>query len=179
MPCYKSPPTYCQQKPRQHRPQRGRSTYLCDDNINPEIREEIMAFTTEKQVTAIVQISLHSTDTYLINTFTAGDEHAHHAKWRAERWTIDAWHTAAAFILPQCELSSCPGRLLLYNMYNSDRLSLYDFRVRVLEDLLPPKEAPLLITQTRNSMHRLSKITKRKENGKSVTRRCRVCYQEG
>ncbi|XP_046684891.1 piggyBac transposable element-derived protein 4-like [Homalodisca vitripennis] len=67
----------------------------------------------------------------------------------------------------------------LYNMYNSDRLSLYDFRVRVLEDLLPPKEAPLLITPTRNSMHRLSKSMKRKGNGKSVTRRCRVCYQEG
>ncbi|XP_046677228.1 piggyBac transposable element-derived protein 4-like [Homalodisca vitripennis] len=57
----------------------------------------------------------------------------------------------------------------LYNMYNSDRLSLYDFRVRVLEDLLPPKEAPLLITPTRNSMHRLSKSMKRKGNGKSIS----------
>ncbi|KAG8311338.1 hypothetical protein J6590_045662 [Homalodisca vitripennis] len=45
--------------------------------------------------------------------------------------------------------------------------------------LLTPKEAPLLITPTSNSMHRLSKLTKRKGNGKSVTRRCRVCYQEG
>ncbi|KAG8335450.1 hypothetical protein J6590_067818 [Homalodisca vitripennis] len=51
--------------------------------------------------------------------------------------------------------------------------------VCVLEDLLPPKEAPLLITLMRNSMHRLSKLTKRKGNGKSVTRRCHVCYQEG
>uniref|UniRef100_A0A1B6GN37 PiggyBac transposable element-derived protein domain-containing protein n=1 Tax=Cuerna arida TaxID=1464854 RepID=A0A1B6GN37_9HEMI len=69
--------------------------------------------------------------------------------------------------------------LYLYNMYNSDRLSLYDIRVCVLEDLLPPKEAPLLITPTRNSMHSLSKLMKRKGNGKSVTRRCRICYQEG
>ncbi|KAG8295828.1 hypothetical protein J6590_071649 [Homalodisca vitripennis] len=59
-----------------------------------------------------------------------------------------------------------------------DRLSLYDFRVRVLEDLLPPEEAPLLITPMCNSMHRLFKLTKRKGNTKSVTRRCRICYQE-
>ncbi|KAG8300725.1 hypothetical protein J6590_070265 [Homalodisca vitripennis] len=43
-----------------------------------------------------------------LNTFTAGDEHARHAKMARGAVDERARHTAAAFILPQCELSSVP-----------------------------------------------------------------------
>ncbi|KAG8322054.1 hypothetical protein J6590_031318 [Homalodisca vitripennis] len=47
----------------------------------------------------------------IFNTFTAVDEHARHAKMVCRAVDEQARYTAAAFILPQCELSSCPGRL--------------------------------------------------------------------
>ncbi|XP_054272549.1 piggyBac transposable element-derived protein 4-like [Macrosteles quadrilineatus] len=69
---------------------------------------------------------------------------------------------------------------ILYNKHNSgNRLSLYDFRLEVIEQLLPPKPAPLMVTPTRGSLHRLSKNEKRKANGNRVLKKCRVCCKEG
>ncbi|KAG8337161.1 Importin-13 [Homalodisca vitripennis] len=48
---------------------------------------------------------------WFLNTFTAGDEHARHAKVARRAVDEGARHMTAAFILPQCELSSCLGRL--------------------------------------------------------------------
>ncbi|KAG8276030.1 hypothetical protein J6590_073541 [Homalodisca vitripennis] len=79
--------------------------------------------------------------------------------------------------LVMAKLRTFLGLLLLTGNVRLNRLNDYWNTHRLLN--FPPKEAPLLITPTRNSMHRLSKLTKRKGNGKSVTRRCRVCYQEG
>lgn len=71
----------------------------------------------------------------------------------------------------------------LYNAYNVDnKLPLYDFRLKVIEELLPPKEAPPVQTppgRNSNSVHRVVKNEERDGKGGAKRKRCRACFSEG
>lgn len=69
----------------------------------------------------------------------------------------------------------------LYNMHNiNNKMTLYDFRMNVIQHLLPQKQPQVLQTPTTGSMHRLSITEKRRgDSNRRKSKRCRVCYKEG
>lgn len=67
----------------------------------------------------------------------------------------------------------------LHNFANpNNKISLYNFRLQVIEALLPSKEDPSL-KRPRTTQHVLSKIPDKDSRNKIKQKRCRVCYQEG
>lgn len=65
----------------------------------------------------------------------------------------------------------------LYNMHAIDKtMSLYDFRLSVIEGLLPPKHAPVP-TPPRNALHKLVQNEERDKKGDRKRKECRVCYR--
>lgn len=70
----------------------------------------------------------------------------------------------------------------LYNMKNAQegrKISLYDFRLKVLEVLLPPIVAPRAITPGRNSIHVPAQNEDLDSKGGRKRKMCRVCNREG
>lgn len=64
----------------------------------------------------------------------------------------------------------------LYNKFSGKRLSFYDFRLAVLEKLLP-EQGPKLNRSSRPQVaeHFPRKVDQKNEHGKSKRKRCRVC----
>lgn len=71
----------------------------------------------------------------------------------------------------------------LYNMHNvigNNRMPMYDFRLQVIEALLPPPVPQTTRTPPgRSSLHRLTKNEERDAKGGRKRKLCRVCYKEG
>lgn len=70
----------------------------------------------------------------------------------------------------------------LYNFANVDNnMTLYDFRLAVIEELLPNKQVPVPnpMRPPRNPLHVLSKTLKLDKKGRLLGKRCRQCLKEG
>lgn len=66
----------------------------------------------------------------------------------------------------------------LYNMNSvASPMSLYEFRLSVIESLLPPKQAPILISPHRNALHKIVQHEERDARGDRKRKECRVCYK--
>lgn len=64
----------------------------------------------------------------------------------------------------------------LYNKYSGKKLSLYDYRLSILERLLNIEEKNT--PRMREIEHVISKITYKNEQGRTKRKRCRVCSQQ-
>lgn len=68
----------------------------------------------------------------------------------------------------------------LHNMYTvGQKVSLYDFRLRVLERLLTQPAIAPVPTPPRNAPHRIAKVGGQNARGDSNRKRCRQCFKEG
>lgn len=67
----------------------------------------------------------------------------------------------------------------LHNFANSAiPKSLYDFRLEVIDALLPAKQQPSPVRPQRNPLHVLSKTLRRDAKGQLLGKRCRQCLKE-
>lgn len=66
---------------------------------------------------------------------------------------------------------------MLYNKHSNRRLSYYDFRLAVLEEILPKKHsiAELRITKL-GTKHFLEKIERKNQAKRVLRKRCRICW---
>lgn len=60
----------------------------------------------------------------------------------------------------------------LYNTFSGKRLNLYDFRLAVIEKLLPEKEHT-----AEDKKHYPTKVEGKNKSGKTMRKKCKVCYQ--
>ncbi|XP_046662705.1 piggyBac transposable element-derived protein 4-like [Homalodisca vitripennis] len=68
----------------------------------------------------------------------------------------------------------------LYNVANdTNTMQLYDFRLQVIDALLPPKQQAPPVRPPRNPLHVLSKTTALDKKGRLLGKRCRQCLKEG
>lgn len=67
----------------------------------------------------------------------------------------------------------------LHNMYTTgSKLSLYDFRLKLLEQMLPPKDnVARAITPQRGAAHRIAKSQEQDARGGTKRKRCRQCFK--
>lgn len=71
-------------------------------------------------------------------------------------------------------------RLFKFGNPDETATALYDFRLSVIDALLPATEEPTPpAKRPRQNEHLISKITKLDKLGRIVAKRCRVCYQGG
>lgn len=69
----------------------------------------------------------------------------------------------------------------LYNMYRP-KMSFYDFRLAVIEGLLPgpiQDGESLAAKRMRHLSHKITKITERDGNNRTKRKKCRLCCQRG
>lgn len=71
----------------------------------------------------------------------------------------------------------------LHNMHNHvqgrRKMTMYDFRLKVLEELLTPPAGAPVHTPPRNALHRIVKSEERDERGGTKRKRCRECFKDG
>ncbi|XP_046666725.1 piggyBac transposable element-derived protein 4-like [Homalodisca vitripennis] len=68
----------------------------------------------------------------------------------------------------------------LYNVANdTNTMQLYDFRLQVIDALLPPKHQAPPVRPPLNPLHVLSKTTALYKKGRLLGKRCRQCLKEG
>lgn len=65
---------------------------------------------------------------------------------------------------------------ILYNRYAAKKTSLYDFKLAVVEDLLPPLENEENVTKIATLKSHLPKKCPKKEGGRTLRRRCKHCW---
>lgn len=65
---------------------------------------------------------------------------------------------------------------LLYNKYNSKKLTLYDFRLSVIKSIIEPHLPPTLQRPLMNKIHCIMKLPK-DTHGKTKRRRCNQCWR--
>lgn len=70
-------------------------------------------------------------------------------------------------------------RLYTFANPNGTFKSLYDFRLQVIDILLPEDQAVLPPRVLNNTNHAISKIMKRDPRNRMLGKQCRVCYSEG
>uniref|UniRef100_A0A1B6KZ13 PiggyBac transposable element-derived protein 4 C-terminal zinc-finger domain-containing protein n=1 Tax=Graphocephala atropunctata TaxID=36148 RepID=A0A1B6KZ13_9HEMI len=108
--------------------------------------------------------------------FSSGDsdlEVAYPSYYPCERKTLRWYKKIFVHILQLTMVNS----LQLFNMHTQDkRMSLYDFRLSVIESLLPPKNQPPMVTPPRNALHTLVQNEERDSKGDRKRKGCRVCY---
>lgn len=89
-----------------------------------------------------------------------------------ERKTLRWYKKIGIHILYMCLINS----FFMYKKYVRPKISLYDYRLEVLEKLLPEKEGPC-VERPMAALHFAKKNTE-SEKGKTVARRrCIVCYK--
>lgn len=67
---------------------------------------------------------------------------------------------------------------ILFNKYSGKKHTLYDFRLKVLEKLLPDKMDEPREHERKNPEHLPSKIPNSNEQGKTLRKRCRICTKK-
>lgn len=93
------------------------------------------------------------------------------AYYPCERKTLRWYKKLGIHIIHMMLLNS----YFIYNKYSGRKLSLYDYRLKILESLL--NVTVTKVPRVRETEHTISKIISRNELGRTHRKRCRVCSQ--
>nr|CAH7736850.1 unnamed protein product [Callosobruchus chinensis] len=139
-------------------------------------KREVLAISKEfgdEQVTTISKRGIEKGKPRLIveyNKFMMGVDQYYHmmSYYSCEHKTL-RWYKKLGIHIFQLMLINSH---YLYNKFSRKTLNLYDFRLAILESLLPPPAKP-----EKQPIHHLPEYCPKDKNGKAKRRRCKYCWE--